>query len=156
MIARVIVVVKIVLPVARHSKEPFIINPIPEKWRWMRLGFFCLSAIKRTNLLWHVIVVGKLWSWQAKQLLMTFSKSGQMILSGDKGSNMTWTFYSLDPNPSLPVEANFERDSQNIFQRSLKSGQVPLSGKQGNKAHYQPTMQKTDWSGAVNSDFSLY
>ena len=51
MIARVIVVVKIVLLVARHSKEPFIINPIPEKWRWMRLGFFCLSAIKRTNLL---------------------------------------------------------------------------------------------------------
>ena len=79
-----------------------------------------------------------------------------MSLSGEQGNSMTWTFYSLDPNPSLPVEANFERDSQNIFQRSLKSGQVPLSGKQGNKAQYQPTMQKTDWSGAVNSDFSLY
>ena len=46
MIARVIVVVKIVLLVARHSKEPSIINPIPEKWRWMRRGFFCLSTIK--------------------------------------------------------------------------------------------------------------
>ena len=60
-----------------------------------------------------------------------------MSLSGEQGNSMTWTFYSLDPNPSLPVEANFERDSQNIFQRSLKSGQVPLSGKQGNKAQYQ-------------------
>ena len=49
MIARVIVFVKIVLPVARDSKEPFIINPIPEKWRWMDETWFLLPFCHQEN-----------------------------------------------------------------------------------------------------------
>ena len=49
MIARVVVFVKIVLPVARDSKEPFIINPIPEKWRWMDETWFLLPFCHQGN-----------------------------------------------------------------------------------------------------------